>query len=168
MGSVEAGVEVTACLGSIHFQWYSQKEGALAAGEKVPWRAVPVTTKIQARFSDALVPLSCQQQSGSTPLHPACVAVLAHGCLHTREKYESSMLTYFPFPWKRTWKSSKKWIVPLNFKSLKIAPYWGFNSFLNVNSEKYLLFKHEYPSAFSHHWKRIIFFSPLNSRDHSH
>lgn len=79
----------------------------------------------------------------------------------------TGILTYFLFPWKRRWRSFKKLIVPFNFKSLKIASYWEFNSFLNVNLGKYLLFKHEYRSAFSHHWKCIILFRPLNSRDHS-
>lgn len=73
----------------------------------------------------------------------------------------TGILTYFPFRWNRRWKSFEKWIVPLNFKSLKMALYWEFNSFLNVNSGKYLLSKREYPSAFSHHWKLYYSFQSI-------
>lgn len=129
-----------------------------------------LTPKTQACFNCALVPSAAWLHSPSSSCGKhgcACRLMCACGEKYVVLRSMWDWHTYFPFPCKSRWKSFKKWIVPLNFKSFKIASYWEFNSFLNVNSGKYLLFKHEYPSAFSHHWKRIILFSPLNSRDHS-
>lgn len=158
MGSVEPGMEVTACLDGIHFQWYLQKErgeGTAKSSSCPPSRRKPRHTLVMVWYPQAA--------SSSLVLLPFIphAWLCSHTCVCTpgRSAWASAacgtgILTYFPFPSKRRWKSFKKWFVPLNFKSLKIAPYWEFNSFLNVNSGKYLLFL-----LLSHITESVLFFS---------
>lgn len=84
---MEPGAEVTACLGRIHFQWCMQKGKTLwlQRYHEEPFLPALVPTT-QARFSGALVPSSCQRQSGSAPLHPARLLVLAHECVRAGKK----------------------------------------------------------------------------------
>lgn len=57
-------------------------EGTVQSSSSCP----PSRQRPRHSFSDALVPLNCQWQSGSAPLHPAYVIVLAHVCVHTGKK----------------------------------------------------------------------------------
>lgn len=124
------------------------------------------------KLRHALVMLPCHQTANGILFFILHVWLCWHTSVHIRKKLMSLGSVWdwhaysLPFPQER-WKSLKKLIAPLNFKSLQIAPLIEFNIFLNVNSGKYLLFKHECPSDFSHHWKCITLFSPLNFEDHS-